>query len=372
MRIRTITSHDVYNYGASLQAFSLMKYLQSLGHECKIIDYKPDYAKARYNFWYINTTSKIYKIIRFWPIRLVVCIILAPKRFKTIKRKKTFDYFTENYLELTKRFSNLDDLKKEKWNVDCFIVGSDQVWNTDHPNGRDYANYLSFVPEGKKKISFAASFGMDKIFPEYINMVKSELKKFDFISVRESTGVKLIENLGLKATHVVDPVFLNNKMFWHNIAAKSKINRQKYILVYDFGKNKLIEDFSIFLSKETGLPIISLNDFVEHQYASENINNAGPLDFLKLIENCSFFISNSYHGTAFSIIFHIPFFVFLRKKGNVNTRMEDLLKYLDLKERIVLSQFDFVKWQNKIDYNHIDVLLEKKVEESKILLKNNL
>lgn len=372
MIIRTLTSHNVYNYGASLQAFSLMHYLQSLGHDCKIIDYMPEYKRGRYNFWYIDPASKWYKIIKFWPIRLLVCTILVPKRFKTYSRKKAFDAFTKEKLCLTKRYNTLDELNDEKWQVDAFIVGSDQVWNTDHATGRDPAHYLTFVPSGAKKVSYAASFGMDIILPQYVEFIKNNLTAFDSISVRESTGVDLLKKLNINAFHVVDPVFLNSAGFWQSMINRSIIPKQNYILVYDFANNESMAKFAMFLSQKTNMQIVSINDFTRHSYADINVDNAGPIDFVSLISDASFFISNSFHGTAFSIIFHIPFFVFKRKKGNVNTRMEDLLYGLGLNERFIDDENDFCRWNSVIDYDNVEKLLSTKVATSKIFLETQL
>lgn len=372
MIIRTLTSHNVYNYGASLQAFSLMHYLQSLGHDCKIIDYMPEYRRGRYNFWYINPASKWYWLIRIWPIRLAVCTFLAPKRFKTYKRKKAFDAFTKDKLCLTTRYNNLDELEKEDWKVDAFIVGSDQVWNTDHETGRDSANYLTFVPKGAKKMSYAASFGMDMILPQYANLVRDNLKVFDAVSVRESSGVDILKDLGISATHVVDPVFLNNSSFWRSLINTSIIPKKKYILVYEFANNPIIAKFARLISKQTGLTIVSVNDFIEHGYADVNVNDAGPIDFISLISGAELFISNSFHGTAFSIIFHTPFFVFKRKIGNVNTRMEDLLSSLGLQDRWIEDESDFSRLNEKINYDEVDRRMSERVSASKLFLEKQL
>ena len=372
MIIRTITSHNVYNYGASLQAFSLMHYLQSLGHDCKIIDYMPEYRRGRYNFWFINPTTRWYKILKIWPIRLVVCTFLAPKRFKTYSRKKAFDNFTREKLCLTRRYSSLSDLNKEKWNVDVFVVGSDQVWNTDHATGRDSAYYLTFAPAGSKKISYAASFGMDKILPQYVDFVKDNLDSFDAIAVRESTGVNILNGLNINAEHVMDPVFLNSAAFWQSMVNRSIIPDKKYILVYDFANNDSIAQFAQYVSQKSNMQIVSINDFTKHKYADVNVSNAGPIEFISLISGASLFLSNSFHGTAFSIIFHTPFFVFKRKKGNVNTRMEDLLQGLGLNDRFIEDKQDYCRWDSKIDFVTADKLLSEKISVSKLYINKQL
>lgn len=367
MKIHTITSHDVYNYGASLQAYALMHYLQTIGNEVSIIDYKPDYSKARYNFWYI---SPQYRWRKNPLLRFCACLLLAPKRFYTYRRKKAFDTFKLKYLHLTQRFSTLAELEQVQWDAQMFIAGSDQIWNTDHENGKDPANYLSFVPLGKKRMSYAASFGIDYIKPEFQDMIKRNLMHFQQITVREKRGVCILKQLGLSAVQVVDPVFLLSKKEWEDLTLSPKI-KEKYILVYDFGRNKMMQEFAVRYAKEHQLKIFSLNDFVSHSYADCNINNAGPREFLGLIKNTECFISNSFHGTAFSIIFEKQFFVFNRKDA-VNSRMESLMEMAGLKDRLIMNQADFEKMDSLIDYGTVNYRIGEYIAMSKDVLAKNI
>lgn len=367
MKIHTITSHDVYNYGASLQAYALMRYLQDTGNEVSIIDYKPDYSKARYNFWYI---SPQYRWRKNPLLRFCACLVLAPKRFYTYRRKKAFDTFKSKYFHLTQRFSTLAELEQAQWDAQMFITGSDQIWNTDHENGKDPANYLSFVPLGVKRMSYAASFGIDYIKPEFQDMVKRNLMHFQQITVREKQGVRILKQLGLSAVQVVDPVFLLSKHEWENLSASPKV-KEKYILVYDFGRNKMMQEFAIRYSKVHQLKILSLNDFVSHSYADYNINNAGPREFLGLIKNAECFISNSFHGTAFSIIFEKQFFIFNRKDA-VNSRMESLMEIAGLKDRLIMNQTDFEKMDSLIDYGTVNFRIGEYIAMSKDVLAKNI
>lgn len=367
MKIHTITSHDVYNYGASLQAYALMRYLQDVGNEVSIIDYKPDYSKARYNFWYI---SPQYRWRKNPLLRFCACFVLAPKRFYTYRRKKAFDTFKSKYLHLTRRFSTLTELEQAQWDAQMFIAGSDQIWNTDHENGKDPANYLSFVPQGKKRMSYAASFGIDYIKPEFKDMVYQNLMRFQQVTVREKQGVRILNQLGLSAEQVVDPVFLLPKNEWEDMSVSPKV-KGKYILVYDFGRNKMMQEFAIRYAKEHQLRIFSLNDFVSHSYADCNINNAGPREFLGLIRNAECFISNSFHGTAFSIMFEKQFFVFNRKDA-VNSRMESLMEMAGLQDRLIMNQADFIKMDTLIDYDAVNSRMVEYITKSKDVLAKNI
>ena len=120
MKIKTITCHDVYNYGASLQAYALQQYLISKGHSVEIIDYKPDYICRKYNFWHVYVNNKLARIcIRNFILRFIYCLIYAPVRYRTWQRIFAFNSFTKKHLKLTRRYKNLEELKKftlEEWN----------------------------------------------------------------------------------------------------------------------------------------------------------------------------------------------------------------------------------------------------------------
>lgn len=364
-RIKTITSHDVYNYGASLQAYALMKYLQERGCEVQVIDYKPSYANARYNFWYMDAK---YKWENFFILKFLACLLLAPKRFYTYERKKAFDSFTLKYLCLTKKkYFSYDALKEDaELCADVFIVGSDQVWNSNHANGKDPANYLGFVRGKAKKMSYAASFGMDHIEKGYELFVKQMLENFELITVREKHGVEILSRLGIVSKQVVDPVFLLDKEKWNSIA-ESKTLDEDYILVYDFGNNPLIKVFAQEYARKHKVKIYSINDFIPHRYADKNINNAGPEAFLNWIRNAKCFISNSFHGTAFSIIYEIPFWVF-KRKDCVNSRMDSLLDMVGLENRVIEDDTSFERMDEDIDYQSVKRNLERNITFSKEIL----
>ena len=364
MITKTITSHDVYNYGASLQAYSLQQFLLENGHENEIIDYKPIYSRARYNFWYVSPRYKFCNNKLLW---FPICLILAPKRFKTYRRKKSFDAFTNQYLHLSKdRYYDYKSLDDANLKADAFIVGSDQVWNSDHINGRDPANYLSFVPKGCKRLSYAASFGMDHINAGYENMVRENLKEFDYITVRETHALTILSQLGLKGEHVVDPTLLHNREWWEKLCVDK--GAEDYLLVYDFGRSSVIQDIAQKIAKEKHLKIYSINDFVTHDYADVNINDAGPIDFISLIRNSKYFISNSFHGTIFSLIFEIPFIIVKRSQGDVNSRMESLMQMFGINDRLVGDVSETEELEDINFSNVLNTIAKKTAYSANLLL----
>ena len=160
MKIRTITCHDVANYGAALQALALQTYLKKEGHDVRIIDYVPEYIKP-YDIWKVNPASHLYKPSKyffafklFWALRKYVHI--RP----TMKRLEAFKEFNGKYLELTRRYSSYEELANDPPIADVYIAGSDQIWRTNLMNGKDPAFYLQFGNKTVRRMSYAASFGL--------------------------------------------------------------------------------------------------------------------------------------------------------------------------------------------------------------------
>lgn len=296
MKIKTITCHNVYNLGASLQAYALAKYLTDIGNDVEIIDYKPDYLNNHYSFKIIGN-GKYDKPI----IRQMYFIAKFPQRLKALlsRRKREFDEFTKK-LPLTElRYKSNNELKENIPVADVYFAGSDQIWNTVFENGKDPAFYLDFAPKNSIKAAYAASFATDDIVENYKEKIKKWLLNLDFISLREKSGVNIVKKLGIdNATQVLDPVFLLNANEWQKLEKTVK-SKKPYILVYDFDKNKSIKSFVIKKAKEKNLKIYSIQKL---GYEDKCFWNVGPATFIHLIRNADFIVSNSFHATAFSLI----------------------------------------------------------------------
>ena len=158
MQICTITCHDVYNAGASLQAYALQAYLKSLGHDVKIIDYKPDYLSRHYRLDIVGNPKYDKPILR-----QAYLLAKLPGRLRMLPRKRAFDSFTAKYLDLTRRYASNAELKADPPEADIYFAGSDQIWNPLFSNGKDPAFYLDFVRRGIRA-AYAASFAVEE-FP---------------------------------------------------------------------------------------------------------------------------------------------------------------------------------------------------------------
>lgn len=324
-KIYTLTCHDVYNVGAGLQAFALQKYLLDKGNDVEIIDYKPVYLSGHYSLFTINN-PKYRKPV----INILYLIAKLPNRIKRLisQRKKRFDLFKKEYLLLTsKKYSSNSEMFDQFQDADIFIVGSDQVWNPLFQNGKDPAFFLDFASDSKVKISYAASFATDQLSEEDEKRMYPLLSRFDEISVRESRGIELLNKMGLNAICVCDPVILIDQDVWKSLAVYQN-NRKKYIFYYDFDNNSKVQAVIRKYADEMNYDVLSVT------YAEGMIycRDMGPLEFLGYIMNAEIIVTNSYHATVFSVIFHKPFYVFSRKE-NLNSRIEDFITYLELQNK---------------------------------------
>lgn len=326
MKICTITCHDVYNVGASLQAYALQAYLKSLGHDVKIIDYKPDYLSKHYRLDIVGNPKYDKPLLR-----QAYLLAKLPGRLHLLPRKRAFDDFTAKHLDLTKRYASNDELKADPPEAEVYFAGSDQIWNPLFPNGKDPAFYLDFVRQGVRA-SYAASFAVDE-FPQELRKVTAQyLQRLDHIAVRESSGLGVLEALGITdAVTVLDPVFLLDREQWEVMAETLAECKKPYLLVYDFDNSAAIRKLAERLAAEHGWAIYSIFDL---PYAERCFSLCGPEAFLGLIRGAAFVLSNSFHATAFSVIFRREFAV-VERTEKINTRMRDLTALLGLSDHMV-------------------------------------
>lgn len=361
MKIKTITCHDVYNLGASLQAYALAAYLKACGHDVQIIDYKPEYLSRHYSLTAVPNPRYHRPVIR-----QMYLLAKLPGRLiaRRSLRKQRFDAFRQTYLPVTEgRYHSAEELRQNCPEADVFIAGSDQIWNPEFPNGRDPAFFLDFVPAGSKRVSYAASFAVESLPQDVRALVKPWLSGLDAVSVRESSAVTILEDLGIRGRQVTDPVFLLPKEHWEGMAHRPV--EKDYILVYDFDANPTIAAMAKKLADETGRRIIS---FFPMDGADAVWQNAGPLEFLGAVLNAGVVISNSFHATAFSLIFEKDFYV-LNRKEKINTRMRDLLGSVGLAERLISHADELT--DSAICWQNVGEALSKQIEGSKEFLQTN-
>ncbi len=349
MKIATITCHNVYNVGASLQAYALVRYLQDLGHDVQIIDYEPSYLR-HYKLWGVDNPAYDRPVLRE-----IYGALKLPRRIRARHslKKRQFDAFTRKYLPLTKKmYASNEELRCDPPQAELYIAGSDQIWNPYFKNGLDPAFYLEFAPKGAVRASYAASFAVERVKAEEKEKIIPMLNQFDFISVRESTGLDILQSMGMEhAWQVLDPVFLPDPSIWQKLSEKRLVS-EPYVLIYDFDQSPELMRRAEEIARQKNCITVSMSG---HEEANRKVE-AGPLEFLSLVRYADTVVTNSFHATAFSVLFKRPLLVFDRIEP-INTRMHDFLQLLGLDQDNLLA-----------DYSMACSILSDKTEESRAYL----
>lgn len=344
VRTATITFHKAINYGAILQTYALQKSILKLGIDNDIIDYDCKLISNEYKFINLNSIRSFVRsfIKSFIGFRLYYC------------KKEKFKLFIKKYIVLTNPVTK-NVLKSEEFNnkYDFFITGSDQVWNCEITNF-DKTYMLDFVEDDKKKKSYAASFGIEKIPSIYELEYKSYLEKFSTILLREQTGARIVENLlNKKVETVLDPVFLLSKEEWNKIIKPNKFDeiQGNYILVYMPTVEMKI--FAEDLSKKYNLPIYNITEpIIRKKNSFGKIESSlGPDEFISAIKNAKYVVTASFHATVFSIIYNKEFFININSKGKSRgSRLIDLLELLGINNREIserkIGDFSLLNWKD--------------------------
>lgn len=352
MRIGILTFQRAYNYGTIFQMYALEHVLENIGsNEVKIIDYECTYINNVYKPMHIDKRNK----------SILKAIVKAVLLYDVKKRRYAgFDNFVSKHIKLTGKVNN-KNLKELNQVFDAFIVGSDQIWNDELTNF-DEAFYLNFVNDGSKKYAYSASFGYTKIPADHYQIVSKHLKDFQKISVREESAVRIIQDCTGNVTPQItlDPTLLLDSQVWNELAISIN-SKDKYILLYTVQPPVDLIKFALLLKKTTGLEIIYLNDQIKRIKGITYKSAVTPEEFLGYFRNAEYVLSNSFHGTVFSIIFKKKFFVETRCKTQINIRAKELLELLGLQNR---DKLDINIYNENIDWNMVEQKLEIKKKES--------
>lgn len=360
--------HTVSNYGSFLQAWASQKAIESLGHECEIINYKFP------NHWHFNQgvrkkslKSKIRNRLSF------IGLSASQKKYHKINTA------VKNHLNLSAPYNNPKSIQSNPPKYDVYVVGSDQTWNPKHMKG-DPIFLLSFAPKGANKISMSASVSCSDFENSYKEIFKNHLHSFSSISIRETNSVELISQLSHKPVSVIlDPTLLLESQQWDALCAKSSFQCTQddyivfYLITHTFNPGKYILNQLKALQKKTNLKILSFTNIPEeYGISSRFVGEVGPKDFLKIFKHASFVVTTSFHGTAFALNFGIPLFSVMKPQTNDDNRQLSLLRSVGAEQCVILDGTNF----DDIDPNYDKVKVHNKLSalriDSFVFLKNSI
>lgn len=327
MKVGTITFHFVNNYGGALQAYALQK---AIADKCNV-----SVEVINYKNWFIRFTDTVRLFpITINPKELISGLKTMRQRFGRIQRMKKF--ISEN-CKLTRQYSNNIDLKHHMPECDKFVCGSDQIWNPLLTFGLAKPYFLRFVQDGSKKISYAPSFGSNRLLPTQAKKIKEYLHEFKDISVREGDGVELVKRLtGRDAAQLIDPTFLFEKEEWDNVAVKPQIEG-RYILLYIMQHDDGVYSYAKKIKEKLGIQLVEISRYgYQPDFVDVSLVDVGPGEFIGLFQNADYICTNSYHGLVFSLIFEKEFCLIPCKK--FYSRINNLLKLLRIETSEVLNE----------------------------------
>ena len=320
------TFHNVPNYGAVLQTYALSHYVkQKLGYHVDIMDYQCvgngcEFAPEEYIKKLVSSRKKLLSIYKK---------IMVSRNFKRDYEEKfyKFQQFKKNQLS--------EVPYNKKYEYDAVILGSDQIWNPEITGGFQPEFFgQSDLVRSTVKVAYAASCGdiSKQTESQKAEMIKY-VKVLDYIGVREKSLSDFLDAQGFKNTCTLDPTFLLSSDEYNDLIPDGSNKEKPYLLVYELQKSEDLERIAFKIANENGLAVKILTGYASYiKKKSYEINNAGPIEFLSLIKNADYVLTNSFHGTAFSLIYRKSFNVVLPKTRT--SRIVDLLKVIGLENRI--------------------------------------
>lgn len=366
MKVGIITFQLAWNCGAVLQCFALQEYLKGLGHEVQIINYKPDYKLYKYKKYCnpflmaqkeVTSEQSFMENSKRFSKRFARTLLNYKSGSEHIRQWKGFGEFCEKYLNLTEEYHNIEELKANPPICDVYISGSDQLWNPKLTNNDlDRAYFLDFGSNQIKKLTYAIS-ACELDYEKYASQMQGLIDNIDYLSLREKEGKTELEQLSKREVSICpDPTFLPNRHVYEKIQVSNVQNVHDYILVYaleDSNKNgNSFFDKVLYASKTLGKGILVICGPRNWPYPVTQIRGVTPEEFLYYIKNASYIISNSFHATVFSILYHKRFSTLGFK--NRNTRMAELLKTLGLSSHMVETAEEIVESLRE-EINYIEV-----------------
>jgi len=364
MKVSVITRHAVANYGSLLQAIATQRVIEDLGCSCEIIDYLPDCELPS------RIEPEALKLKPEWnknPLKRMA--YLALRQPSALISGAYFKKWRNKHLKLTKRYSSLEALKNDKPSADIYMTGSDQVWGPAAGKSYDETYFLNFLEKSDKKIAYAASIGHLNLEGEEKAKIAELLKDYSAISVREASAVEQLKEMEISSSSVLDPTLLFDKSFWNSFIEKKK-KSDKYILVYQIHNNPKLSEYAKLVSEKTGLSIVRVSVNFHQIFRCGSFKWLPDIgEFLAYIRDASLVITDSFHATAFSINFNVPFVEVLSQNGT-QCRNQSILNLTGLEDRII-TDFKSVDLINKpIDYKRVNGIIEDFRKDSLETLKN--
>ena len=356
INVGIITMHKSDNYGAVLQSYALVKTLEKFNVKPEIINYIPERFKTSIQFFYVHP-RRYNNLIK----KYIIMLASLPMRALIYYR---YSSFLKTYIPVGKNtYFSEEELESNLPVYDVYMSGSDQVWNPDFEGHIDPAFFLKFAPDNARKVAYASSFGKSELSETESREARQLLSRFDSISVREKTGKDIVEKMGLEAEYLLDPTFLLSGDEWRALSNKRLI-KDKYVLVYQLNPNPKLLKIANQIAREHGLKVVKFSrDVIKKAGVDINKSFQKPEYFVSMIDGAEYVVTDSFHGTAFSINLHKKFTVIMPPK--YADRLSSILSKLNLEDRLDIDLYDVTPNYLEVD----QILKEERKKSQKYLVK---
>lgn len=377
-KIGILTYFNYINYGSMLQGYATQKAFQKYlndPNDCVLINYRYQ-SKAK--------KSKIlFILLRFKRLYHYICncrkyFTISKYSSKLNLKAPIFDDFRNRYTLTTEIFyRNKQQLRENPPIFDIYVTGSDQTWSPIVSGGySETPMFLDFARANAIKCAYAPSLGTSHLSESNQKKLEANIKDFEIISCRETSGVEILRKLTKKnVSKVLDPTLLLNGDEWREISINPPIGDKEYILCYFIGDKEYYREFAQKLSKKLKLPVYYIPVSWKDCHANNNLLfDVGPLEFIGLIDNAKVVLTDSFHGTAFSSNLNTTFYSFVKHSGGAkavdNSRLYDYLSSIGLEARLIEQynggEIDF----SEIDFQEVNVRLQAQRDESLAVVKS--
>ncbi len=354
-----ITIHVGFNFGSKLQTIATQDILKRVGfNEVECINYIPPRVEIK-RYWKdaLQSPLKFIRRLVYFPILLYIL--------------HKYNGYLKKYCNLSAPIYAVDNFKTKCPKADVYVSGSDQLWNYKHNEGLDKHYFFDGI-QGKK-IAYASSIGMTELPDDYAEYMKSRLSEYSAISVRESSAVDILKSWGLDATLVLDPTFMLDRDEWKKYASKRLVN-EPYLFVYlpyNIVDKELIYRTVRKIAAKKNLKVVTYSDsIVKENNADKTIFFVDAGDVLSLFYYADTIITNSFHGTAFSINLNKDFWVY--KPSSFYTRIANILTLCQLSDRLLENEITIKQVNEVIDYSSVNAVLQREREVTLDFLKKAL
>lgn len=363
MKISLITLQYIHNYGSVLQAYASQCLFEKAGYEVEVVDYiRPNCRKETILAEQAKADCQNKGIKSYYIIR---SILYHKRRYNFRRYDEIFQTFIKKHIHLSKPYADVKSLMQDPPMADIYCTGSDQMWNSIWNGGILKEHFLAYAPAGKKRIAFATSFGRTDLDQKEIEITRAFIQQYNAISVREESALALLKKMDYaNAVHVLDPTLIMSADEWLSQLSIHAQKNFRYVLVYNLNDNLLLEKFALKIARENNIRLLKIGLYWRAYFRPGKTISLPPVEtFLSLIKNADYIVTDSFHGTAFSLSFNKQVFVFYPDR--FSTRLQSILSLTHQEHRAVSDCTANWKKIKPIDYTEVNTILARERQKAR-------